>query len=145
MLVETRSGLYNVNRYATDAKTDALIQRGAEYRRKRLASTDMLSTDDAAALAGTSRVSINLWVKKGKCIGLTQTRRGYKLPRWQFEPEIFSIIAPVSNALGTHDGWQLLAFFESPLAALEDLTPRLALERGMDPQRIIELACACRH
>lgn len=131
--------------YATETQTDSLLKRGADYRRKRLASSDMLSTDEAAELVGSSRVSINLWIKKGKCIGLTQIRRGYKLPRWQFEPMIFPVIKLVSDALQTRDGWQLLAFFESAHPALGDLPPRLALERGTNSQRIVELATAHRH
>jgi len=29
---------------------------------------------------------INAWIKSGRCIGVSNLRRGFKLPRWQFEP-----------------------------------------------------------
>jgi len=32
------------------------------------------------------RVTINDWIKSGRCIGVSNLRRGFKLPRWQFEP-----------------------------------------------------------
>ena len=128
--------------YSTESHTSALLKYGAEYRRIRLADQDMLNTDEAALLTGTSRVTINLWIKKARCIGLTQMRRGFKLPRWQFELDIFPTIEPVFNALQTHDGWQVLAFFETPHPALDNMPPRLALERGADPKRIVDLATA---
>jgi len=128
--------------YATVAQTKALLQSGAQYRRDRLDAADMITTDEAAELAGTSRVTINAWIKSGRCIGLTHLRRGFKLPRWQFEPAIWPVVQPVSKQLGTTDGWQLLAFLESPATALDGQTPRSALEQGMALTRILGLATA---
>lgn len=106
-----------------------------------LGSKDMVSTDEAAELAGTTRVTINTWIAKGKAIGLTQTRRGFKLPRWQFEPAIWEHIPKISEALDTQDGWTLLGFLETPLGGLDGRTPRQAIEQGK-LARVIELAVA---
>ena len=99
----------------------------------------MISTDEAAALAGTSRVTINAWIAKGRAIGLTQTKRGFRMPRWQFEPLMWEALPKLSAALATQEGWALLAFLESPLGGLGGFTPRQAIEQGQ-AQRVIELA-----
>ena len=131
--------------YASEAQTNALLQSGAAYRRERIQAADMITTEEAADLAGTSRVTVNAWIKAGRCIGVSHLRRGFKLPRWQFEPFVFPYLQPLSQALGTTEGWQLLAFLESPLPALDGQTPRVALEQGMDAQRLLGLATAEGH
>ena len=70
----------------------------------------MLSTDMAADLVGTALVTINAWIAKGRAIGLTQPRRGFKLPSWQFEPALWDAVPKLAKALGTTEGWALLAF-----------------------------------
>ncbi len=131
--------------YATEAQTAALLRRGAEYRRQRINASDMITTDEAADLSGTTRVTINTWIKSGRCIGVTHLRRGFKMPKWQFEPYVFPVILSLSKALGTTDGWQMLSFLETPHEALDGLAPRIALEQGVTGQRIVDLATAEGH
>lgn len=131
--------------YATAAQTAAVLRSGAQYRRERMDAADMITTDDAATLAGTTRVTINAWIKSGRCIGVSHLRRGFKLPRWQFEPAIWPALQPVARQLGTPDGWQLLAFLESPATALDGQTPRAALEQGAPLNRIVALATVEAH
>jgi excisionase family DNA binding protein len=135
----------SVDPYASGAQTDALLRSGAAYRRERMQAADMITTDEAAELAGTSRVTINAWIKSGRCLGVSHLRRGFKLPRWQFEPFVFPYLQPMSKALGTTDGWPLLAFLESPHPALDGQTPRVALEQGVDAKRVLGLATAEGH
>lgn len=68
--------------YVTVEETRALLADSLGARSTRLAADDMVSTDEAAEIAGTTRVAINTWIDKGRCIGLTQAKRGYRLPRW---------------------------------------------------------------
>jgi excisionase family DNA binding protein len=138
-----RSGA--VDPYASEEQTTVLLRRGAEYRRQRINASDMITTDEAAELSGTSRVTINAWIKSGRCIGVTHLRRGFKIPKWQFEPYVFPVIQALSEALGTSDGWQMLSFLETPHEALDGLAPRIALERGVPGQRIVDLATAEGH
>ena len=133
------------NPYATAAQTAAVLRSGAQYRRERLDAADMITTGEAATLAGTTRVTINAWIKSGRCIGVAHLRRGFKLPRWQFEPAIWPALQPVAKQLGTPDGWQVLAFLESPATALDGQTPRAALEQGAPMDRIVALATAEAH
>ena len=131
--------------YASEAQTLALLRRGAEYRLQRINASDMITTDEAAELGGTTRVTINSWIKSGRCIGVTNLRRGFKMPKWQFEPYVFPVIHSLSEALGTTDGWQMLSFLETPFEALDGLAPRIALEQGVPGQRIVDLATAEGH
>ena len=131
--------------YAPASQTAALLRSGAQYRRSRIEAADMISTDEASELTGTNRVTINAWIKRGRAIGVEHLRRGYKLPQWQFEPEIFPLIQPIAKCLGTNEGWQLLDFLETPSPSLDGLTPRSALEQGVPGERILALATAEAH
>ena len=131
--------------YATEAQTAVLLRLGAQYRRQRIDASDMITTDEAAILSGTTRVTINTWIKSGRCIGVTHLRRGFKMPKWQFEPYVCPVIRSLYDALGTRDGWQLLSFLEPPHDALDGLAPRIALEQGVSGERIVDLATAQGH
>lgn len=98
-----------------------------------------------ARLAGTSRVTINAWIKAGRCIGVSNLRRGFKLPRWQFEPTVWPLLQSLAKSLGTSDGSQFLSFLETPSMALDGQTPRTALEQGVPNERILALATAEAH
>jgi hypothetical protein len=125
--------------YVPAAAIRELLAGSFAARQKRLEAEDMLTTDQAAQYAGTTRVTINAWIAKGRAIGLTQTKRGFKLPRWQFEPAVWQVIQPLSQALQTKDGWALLSFLETPHGGLDGTTPRQALERGQS-ERVLQLA-----
>jgi hypothetical protein len=125
--------------YLSAAETRALLTNSLANRQLRLDSADMVSTDEAAQLAGTSRVTVNAWIAKGRAIGLTQTKRGFRMPRWQFEPRMWDTLPRLAAALGTTEGWALLAFLESPHGGLAGLAPRQAIEQGQ-ADRVIALA-----
>ncbi len=116
--------------YATVEETRALMASSQAARAARLAASDMLSTDMAAEFTGVSRVTINAWIAKGRCIGLSQVKRGFKLPVWQFDPVLWDAIPKISAALGVKEGWALLSFLESQNGALDGQTPRAAIEQG---------------
>lgn len=125
--------------YVPAADVRALLAGSLAARQQRLGAADMISTDEAAQLAQTSRVTVNAWIAKGRAIGLTQTKRGFRLPRWQFEPSVWDVLPRLSAALGTTEGWALLAFLESPHGALNGITPRQAIEQGQ-PDKVIQIA-----
>lgn len=127
--------------YLSAADTTTLLHASLDSRLRRLDQADMMTTDAAAALLGTSRMTVNAWISKGLCIGLTQTRRGFKMPRWQFEPAIWTHLVVISQALGLREGWALLNFLETPHGGLEGLTPRQALEQGQ-AERVVAVARA---
>lgn len=125
--------------YVSLEATRTLLNSSLAARNARLAADDMVSTDEAAELANTSRVTINAWIAKGRCIGLSQTKRGFRLPRWQFEPRVWPLVPKLAAALDTTEGWALLAFLETPHGALGGVTPRAAIEQGQG-DRVLEIA-----
>lgn len=125
--------------YLSTAETRALLAGSLASRQQRLEAGDMVSTDEAAQLVGTNRVTVNAWIAKGRAIGLTQPKRGFRVPRWQFEPRLWDALPRLSAALGTREGWALLAFLESPHGGLGGLSPRQAIEQGQ-AERVIALA-----
>lgn len=127
--------------YVSAAQTRALLAGSLAARTERLQAGDMVTTERAAELASTTRVTINAWIAKGRAIGLIQTRRGFRLPKWQFEPAFWDVVPQLAKALGTSEGWTLLSFLETPLVGLRGRTPRQAIEQG-DTARVLELASA---
>lgn len=134
-------GKQRLSPYVSAAQTRSLRVAGLAARSARLQAGDMVTTDQAAALASTTRATMNAWIARGRAIGLTQSRRGFKLPKWQFEPAIWDTIPALAKALDTNEGWALLSFLETPLGGLQGRTPREAIEQG-DVARVIELASA---
>ncbi|MGD9834061.1 MAG: hypothetical protein AB7U92_15040 [Piscinibacter sp.] len=132
----TRRTALKPDAYVPASAVRDLLAHSLDARQQRLGAADMISTDDAARLVDTTRVTINAWIAKGRAIGLTQTKRGFRMPRWQFEPAMWAAIPKLSAALGTTEGWALLSFLESPHGALEGLTPRQAIEQGRAEQAI---------
>lgn len=128
-----------VDPYISVAETRALLAGSLAGRTARLAGADMISTDEAALLNSTSRVTVNAWIDKGRAIGLTQNKRGYRMPKWQFEPLLWNVLPKLSAALGTKEGWALLAFLETPLGSLQGNTPRASIEQGK-ADRVLQLA-----
>lgn len=116
-----------------------VLQAGLTVRAARMAAADMLSTNDAAALTGTSEAAIASLIADGRCIGLSQLSGGFRMPKWQFEPSFMPVVPKLSKALGTTEGWALLTFLESPHGALDGATPRAAIERG-EVERVLSIA-----
>jgi hypothetical protein len=116
--------------YVPAVDVRALLGNSLAERQQRLGAADMISTDEAAQLVQTTRVTVNAWIAKGRAIGLTQSKRGFRMPRWQFEPSMWASLPRLSAALGTTEGWALLSFLESPHGGLNGITPRQAIEQG---------------
>jgi hypothetical protein len=128
-----------VARPSADRQAAALLSASLAWRQARLDQPDMVSSDEAAALVRTNRETVNQWIRAGRCIGLERSVRGWRLPRWQFEPAIHKHLPAIARALGTTEGWALLLFLETPNEALDGQTPRVALEQGQ-AERVLDLA-----
>jgi hypothetical protein len=115
------------------------------YRHYRMDAADMLSIEEAAEVAGTSRNEIEAWIKSHRCVAVSNLRREYKVPSWQFAANVWPVLQSLTSALCATDGWQVLAFLETPAPALDGQTPRAALEQGVAAQRILALATAEAH
>lgn len=127
--------------FVSIAETKALMTGSLAVRQQRLDAGDMVSTDEAAQMTGTSRVTMNAWIAGGRAIGLSRVKRGYRLPKWQFDAPMWDTLPKLTKALGTTEGWAVLTFLETPHPGLDGSTPREAIERGMQ-DRAVTLAGA---
>jgi len=126
--------------YDTVAETAALLREGQKYRHERLRAADMISVSEAALLVNVDGSTIATWISGGRCIGIAGPDGTLKIPRWQFEPFVWSATQLIGRALGTQEPWLILVFLETPTPALEGLTPRVALERGTAIERVLAAA-----
>ena len=126
--------------YGTVAETAALLRVGQKYRRERLRAADMIAVTEAASLLNVDASTIAKWISGGRCVGLPGSDGTLRIPRWQFEPSVWSAIQLIGRALGTQEPWLILVFLETPAPALEGLTPRVALERGAAIERVLAAA-----
>lgn len=139
--VRARTKSNSSNDFVSLAETKALMAGSLAIRQQRVQAGDMVSTDEAAQMTGTSRVTMNAWIASGRAIGLTRVKRGFRLPKWQFDAPMWDTLPKLTKALGTAEGWALLSFLETPHPGLDGATPREAIERGMQ-DRAVTLAGA---
>jgi hypothetical protein len=128
-----------VNPYISWAETRKLMAHSVIAVNQRIMAADMLTVADAANTIGATANDIRQWVADGRCLGVSTSSKAMRLPRWQFDLDVWPWIQAIADALGTTDGWSLLSFLESPSGALNGRTPRQALEQG-EPTRVIQLA-----
>lgn len=101
---------------------------------------DMMSIRDACELAGLSDETIRAWAARGCCIAIAAHPGDLCLPRWQFQPRVLKALPRVAAALGRRDGAALLAYLETPAAALDGATPRRLIEQGHADRVIADAA-----
>lgn len=131
--------------YASAAQSAGRLRAGDMYRHDRMDAADMLSVEEAAEVADTTPSEIEGWIKSHRCIAVFNRYRRYKLPRWQFEPNLWNVLQSLASALCTTDSWQVLVFLETRALVLGGQTPRAALEQGVEAHRILALATAEAH
>lgn len=114
-------------------------------RHDRMDDADMISVEEAAEVADTTPSEIGGWIKSHRCIAVFNRCHRYKLPPWQFEPNVWNVLQSLTTALSATDSWQLLVFLETRALVLGGQTPRAALEQGVEAHRILALATAEAH
>lgn len=117
--------------------------RGVEAQQNLLkAGKGVLSAEDTAQLLGISRQAVDKRRRQGQLLGLTQGRRGYAYPAWQFDKgRTIASLERVLEVLQSHDAWMQLAFFLNPNDRLGGASPVDALRAG-DVARVISAAQA---
>ncbi len=106
--------------------------RGAERQQSLLReSGGVLSGADVATILDISRQAVDKRRRQQQLIGLTQGKRGYAYPAWQFEGgKTLPNLEIVLDALRSHDPWMQLAFFVNPNDRLSSRTPLHVLRSG---------------
>jgi hypothetical protein len=117
-------------------KGDALLAakvRGLNRKRQMLdASGGALSSEQVADVLGISRQAVDKRRASSRLLALTQGRRGYSYPRFQFEEgKTVAGLEEVLARMKGLDGWMQLVFFTSPNERLEGKTPIASLHQGL--------------
>lgn len=123
------------SRTLADALADARLRGDAAIARI-LEGEDMLSADALAQRLAVSRETINTWRHKKRLLALRGPKRGYRFPLWQLDEtgQPRPGIAALIEVLG--DEWAVYRFLVQSHGALDGLTGRAALERGLVDEAI---------
>jgi hypothetical protein len=120
---------------AASGEGDPLVRaklRGIEHRKgiiEKLGGT--LSAEQVSELLGISRQGVDRRRSQNQLIGLTQGKRGYAYPAFQFEDgKTLDGLREVLDALSGHDPWMQSIFFANDNDRLNGRTPLDALRQG---------------
>ena len=117
-----------------------VLERPSARRSARCRPGEMMSIRDACELAGLSDETLRAWAARGCCIAIGDSPSELSLPRWQFQPRVLKALPRIAAALGRRDGAALLAYLETPAAALDGATPRRLIEQGHADRVIADAA-----
>jgi hypothetical protein len=120
---------------AASTDGDPLIRaklRGIEHRKRILEKLGgTLSAEQVSELIGISRQAVDRRRSQNQLIGLTQGKRGYAYPAFQFEDgKALDGLKEVLVALSGHDPWMQSIFFANGNDRLNGRTPLDALRQG---------------
>ena len=120
---------------AVSTDGDPLIRaklRGIEHRKRILEKLGgTLSAEQVSELIGISRQAVDRRRSQNQLIGLTQGKRGYAYPAFQFEDgKTLDGLKEVLDALSGHDPWMQSIFFANGNDRLNGKTPLDALRQG---------------
>jgi hypothetical protein len=120
---------------AESSDGDPLIRaklRGIEHRKRIIEKLGgSLSVEQVSKLIGISRQAVDKRRSQNQVIGLTQGKRGYAYPAFQFEDgKTLDGLKEVLNALSGHDPWMQSIFFANGNDRLNHRTPLDALRQG---------------
>lgn len=107
--------------------------RGLKRKQKMLETAGgTLTSAQAAEVLGISRQAVDKRRAATQLLALTQGRRGYSYPSFQFEdgkpiPGIEEVLAELKEL----DPWMQMVFFTSPNERLGDRTPLEGLKKGL--------------
>jgi hypothetical protein len=127
---------------ALDPLTAARL-RGVERQQSLVRkSGGAVKGEEAAAILGISRQAVDKRRRQGHLLGLTQGRRGYVYPAWQFEAgKTLAGLEAALDALRAHDPWMQLAFFLNANDRLNGSSP-LAMLRSGRLEPVLEAAAS---
>ena len=120
---------------AESSDGDPLIRaklRGIEHRKRIIEKLGgSLSVEQVSKLIGISRQAVDKRRSQNQVIGLTQGKRGYAYPAFQFEDgKTLDGLKEVLDALSGHDPWMQSIFFANGNDRLNHRTPLDALRQG---------------
>ncbi|MCV2360401.1 hypothetical protein LNV08_15600 [Paucibacter sp. TC2R-5] len=106
-----------------------LLSQRKVWREQRLIQPDMATPQTAADLLGMSVKALNAWMENDRVLVLSVSKRVRRLPLWQFQREIHDCMPELIFEF-KGDAWAVLDFLETPNGALNNVSPRVAIEQG---------------
>jgi len=107
--------------------------RGLKRKQQMLeAAGGALTSEQVAEVLGISRQAVDKRRASNQLLALTQGKRGYSYPSFQFEDgKTISGLEEVLEELKDLDPWMQMVFFTSPNERLEGKTPLGKLKKGL--------------
>ncbi len=107
--------------------------RGLKRKQQMLeAAGGALTSEQVAEILGISRQAVDKRRASNQLLALTQGKRGYSYPSFQFEDgKTITGLEEVLRELKDLDPWMQMVFFTSPNERLGDKTPLERLKRGL--------------
>ena len=132
VMLEAVSSAPWVSKLAAEDPIVASKLRGIELRQEMLKkSGGVLSSAEVAELLNVTRQAVDKRRAVNQLLALTQGRRGYSYPSFQFEDgKTLDGLEEVLRSLSALDAWMQLRFFTAPQERLGNKTPIEALRSG---------------
>jgi hypothetical protein len=131
--LEALSSAPGTSQLINDDPLLAAKMRGLKRKRNMLdVAGGALSSQEVADVLGISRQAVDKRRASNQLLALTQGRRGYSYPRFQFEEgRTIKGLQEVLEQLKSLDPWMQMVFFTSPNERLGGKTPIDSLHRGL--------------
>jgi hypothetical protein len=142
VMLEALSSAPWVSELAAQDPIAASKLRGFELRQEMLKKAEgVLSSGKVAELLRLSRQAVDKRRAANQLLALTQGRRGYSYPSFQFEDgKTLNGLEEVLRNLSALDPWMQLRFFTSPHERLGNKTPIDALRSGRVNDDVVRAA-----
>jgi hypothetical protein len=131
--VEALSSAPETTQLVADDPFIAAKFRGLKRKQQMLeAAGGALTSEQVAEVLGISRQAVDKRRAAAQLLALTQGRRGYSYPSFQFEDgKPITGLEEVLAELRDLDPWMQMVFFTSPNERLGDKTPLERLKKGL--------------
>ena len=133
MAVEALSSSPETTQLIAEDPLIAAKFRGLKRKQQMLeAAGGALTSEQVSEVLGISRQAVDKRRGSNQLLGLTQGRRGYSYPSFQFEDgKTITGLEEVLGELKDLDPWMQMVFFTSPNERLEGKTPREQLRKEL--------------
>ncbi len=131
--LEALSSAPGTSQLVSDDPFLAAKLRGIKRKKQMLDTAGgTLSSQEVAELLGISRQAVDKRRASNQLLALTQGRRGYSYPRFQFEEgKAIQGLEEVLKELKAVDPWMQMVFFTNPHERLDGKTPIECLQKGL--------------
>lgn len=131
--LEALSSVHGTSQLVADDPLLAAKIRGLKRKKQMLESSGgALASERVAEVLGISRQAVDKRRSSNQLLALTQGKRGYSYPSFQFhDGKTITGLEQVLAQMKTVDPWMQMVFFTSPNERLDHKTPIACLQKGL--------------